>query len=354
MQTVTNSAPVNSVAPRIPLVEIKNLHLKFTSFEGTSHVLDGVNLTLFRGDILGVVGETGSGKTLTALSIPRLIPGGYLRGEIRFDGDDIMAKNGRDLQRFRARRIGMVFQDPTTNLNPVFTIGELLIDAILVQKYAVPGWKLLPIGKWLSRHQRQQAREKSLELLEWVGIPDPAKRLNDYPHQFSGGQKQRILIAMALAGDPDLLVADEPTTALDVAIQAQILRLIQRVVEERKVSVMLITHDMGVVAKVCNRVAVMYGGTVVEEAPVAELFTNPKHPYTRGLLSAIPTSEIAQGDLRGIPGSPPSFLNPPTGCRFHPRCPERLAHCHLHMPADALVGAEHEVACYLYTKERRE
>jgi oligopeptide/dipeptide ABC transporter ATP-binding protein len=158
---------------------------------------------------------------------------------------------------------------------------------------------------------------------------------------------------MALAGDPDLLVADEPTTALDVAIQAQILRLIQRVVEERKVSVMLITHDMGVVAKVCNRVAVMYGGTVVEEAPVAEIFTHPKHPYTRGLLRAIPTSEIEQGELRGIPGSPPSFLKPPTGCRFHPRCPERLEHCHLHMPADAVVGAEHAVACYLYTRERR-
>jgi len=338
---------------RAPLVEIKNLHLSFTSFEGVSHVLDGVNLKLYRGDILGVVGETGSGKTLTALSIPRLIPGGQLSGEIWFDGEDVMAKRGRELQRFRARRVGMVFQDPTTNLNPVFTIGELLIDAILVQQYGVSGWKLLTVGKWFDRRRRREAREKAIELLEWVGIPDPAKRLRDYPHQFSGGQKQRILIAMALAGDPDLLVADEPTTALDVAIQAQILRLIQRVVEERKVSVMLITHDMGVVAKVCSRVAVMYGGTVVEEAPVAELFTNPKHPYTRGLLQAIPTSEIEQGELRGIPGSPPSFLNPPTGCRFHPRCPERLEHCHLHMPADALVGAEHEVACYLYTKERR-
>jgi peptide/nickel transport system ATP-binding protein len=249
--------------------------------------------------------------------------------------------------------LGMVFQDPTTNLNPVFTIGELLIDAILAQKEDVPGWKMLPVGKWFSRNERRAAREKAIELLEWVGIPDPAHRLGQYPHQFSGGQKQRILIAMVLAGDPDLLVADEPTTALDVAIQAQILRLIQRVVEERNVAVLLITHDMGVIAKICQRVVVMYGGMVVEEGPIEAIFDNPKHPYTRGLLSAIPTHDIAQGELRGIPGSPPSFLNSPTGCRFHPRCPDRLKHCHLHVPANATVGPDHVAACYLYTNEMR-
>jgi peptide/nickel transport system ATP-binding protein len=337
-----------------PLVQIENLHLRFTSFDGLSHVLDGVNLSIQRGDILGIVGETGSGKTMTALSIANLIPGGVLNGEVWFDGENVLKKSGRALQQFRAQRIGVVFQDPTTNLNPVFTIGELLIDAILTQQYNVPGWKLMSVGKLAGLRQRREARARAVELLEWVGIPDPAQRLKRYPHEFSGGQKQRILIAMALAGDPDLLIVDEPTTALDVAIQAQILRLIQRIVDERQVSVLLITHDMSVIAKICTRVAVMYGGVVVEQAPIAELFQNPKHPYTRGLLKAIPTEEIEQGALHGIPGTPPSFLNPPTGCRFHPRCPERLPHCHLHPPADVGVGERHHVACYLYTSEMRQ
>ena len=336
------------------LVQLKDLHLRFTSFEGVSHVLDGVNLTIHRGDILGIVGETGSGKTLTALSIARLVPSGELDGEVWFDGEDVLKKSGHDLQQFRARRLGMVFQDPTTNLNPVFSVGELLIDAILTEHYGVPGWKLMSVGKLFNRSQRREARTRAIELLGWVGIPDPERRLMNYPHQFSGGQKQRILIAMALAGDPELLVVDEPTTALDVAIQAQILRLIQRIVRERGVSVVLITHDMGVIAKICTRVVVMYGGVVVEEAPIEELFRNPKHPYTRGLLKAIPTDDVEQGELHGISGSPPSFLNPPTGCRFHPRCPDRLKHCHLHPPAYREVGLQHHVACYLYTSEMRQ
>lgn len=336
------------------LVQIKDLHLLFRSFDGVSRVLDAVNLTLYRGDILGIVGETGSGKTMTALSIAQLLPqGAHFDGEVWFDGENVLAKTGRDLQRFRAKRLGMVFQDPTTNLNPVFTIGELLIDAILVQQYDVPAWRILPVGKWFSTKQRREARAKALQLLEWVGLPDPARRLNDYPHQFSGGQKQRILIAMALAGEPDLLIADEPTTALDVSIQAQILRLIQRIVEERRVTALLITHDMGVIAKICTRVAVMYGGTVVEQGSVEQIFNQPKHPYTLGLLQAIPSHEVEQGELAGIPGSPPNFLHPPTGCRFHPRCPKRLPHCHTHPPASVHVGEGHEVACYLYTNERR-
>ena len=336
-----------------PLVHIKNLHLRFTSFEGVSHVLDGVNLTIQRGEIVGIVGETGSGKTLTALSIPALIPRGTTTGEVLFDGENVLTKRGSALQQFRASRIGVVFQDPTTNLNPVFTIGELLIDAVLTQQDQVAGWKLLTIGKWFNRTQRRAAHEKAIDLLRYVGIPDPEQRMKQYPHQFSGGQKQRILIAMALAGSPDLLIADEPTTALDVAIQAQILRLIQKIVTERKVAVALITHDMGVIAKVCHRVAVMYGGMVVEEGSVADIFDAPKHPYTRGLLNAIPTQTMEQGELRGIAGSPPSFLNPPTGCRFHPRCPDRLKHCHMHPPAMTSVGEDHSVACYLYTNERR-
>ena len=341
------------MAATTPLVEIKNLRLSFTSFDGISNVLDGVNLTIRRGEILGIVGETGSGKTITALSIPRLFTGGRPSGEVLFDGENVLAKSGRELQQFRAKRLGMVFQDPTTNLNPVFTVGELMTDAVLTQRHGVSGWKLFGPGKWLNRRQRRGAYEEAIQLLDFVGIPDPARRMHDYPHQFSGGQKQRILIAMALAGNPDLLVADEPTTALDVAIQSQILRLIQRVVQERQVAVLLITHDMGVIAKICHRVAVMYGGVVVEEGPVHEIFEQPKHPYTRGLLKAIPTQDMEQGELRGIPGAPPSFLNPPTGCRFHPRCPDRLAHCHLHAPATVPVGPEHTTACYLYTSERR-
>lgn len=336
------------------LVEIKNLNLWFSSFDGESHVLDHLNLTIQRGDILGIVGETGSGKTMTALSIAKLIPSGRLSGEVLFDGENVLQKTGRSLQQFRAARLGMVFQDPTTNLNPVFTVGELLIDAILTQQYGVPGWKLISIGKWFNREQRREARNKAIQLLEWVGIPDPAQRLGDYPHQFSGGQKQRILIAMALAGEPDLLIADEPSTALDVAIQAQILRLIQRIVSERGISVLLITHDMGVVAKICTRVAVMYGGTVVEQAPIREIFNNPKHPYTRGLLAAIPSHEVMQGELAGIAGNPPNFLNPPSGCRFHPRCPARMSHCHLHPPANVEVSGDHSTACYLYTNEMRQ
>ena len=335
------------------LVQIENLHLRFTSFDGISHVLDGVNLTIGRGDILGIVGETGSGKTMTALSIAHLIPGGMLSGNVWFDGENVLEKSSRSLQQFRAQRLGMVFQDPATNLNPVFTVGELLIDAVLTQEYSVSGWRLLSVGKWIDRKQRRAARQRAIELLHWVGIPDPEQRLRNYPHQFSGGQKQRILIAMALAGSPELLIVDEPTTALDVAIQAQILRLIQRIVDERKISVLLITHDMSVVAKICTRVAVMYGGVVVEQGPIEDIFRNARHPYTRGLLNAIPTDEIAQGDLRGIPGTPPSFLTPPTGCRFHPRCPERLSHCHLHPPADKEVASQHSVACYLYTNEMR-
>lgn len=336
-----------------PLVEITDLQLKFTSFDGVSHVLDTLNLTIRRGEILGIVGETGSGKTMTALSIANLIPSGQLEGQIIFEGESVLQKRRNELQKFRAKRLGIVFQDPTTNLNPVFPVGEMLTDAIMIQEYDVPGWQLFGVGRLFARQQRRKAREKAIRLLDWVGIPDAAKRLDDYPHQFSGGQKQRILIAMALAGEPDLIIADEPTTALDVAIQAQILRLFQRIVEERQVSVLLITHNMGVIAKICTRVAVMYGGTIVEEGPIASIFNNPQHPYTKGLLQAIPTQEVGQGDLVGIKGTPPSFLNPPTGCRFHPRCPERLEHCHLHPPAQAEIGPNHRVACYLYTQEMR-
>ena len=335
------------------LVDIRGLKLEFSGFDGVSRVLDGVDLTLQRGEILGIVGETGSGKTMTALSIAHLVPNGVLTGSVRFEGEEVLTKSGRALQQFRAKRLGMVFQDPTTNLNPVFTIGELLIDAVLVQKYGVPGWKLLTGGKWLNRKQRQQAREEAIALLDRVGIPDAAHRLNSYAHQLSGGQKQRVLIAIALAGDPDLLIADEPTTALDVAMQAQILRLIQELVRERHMSAIVITHDLGVVARICDRITVMYGGTVAESGTVRDVFEHPKHPYTRGPLAAIPTDQIERGELRGIAGAPPSFLNPPTGCRFHPRCPARLSHCHSHPPAVTEVSAGHEVACYLYTDERR-
>ncbi|MBL8134437.1 MAG: ABC transporter ATP-binding protein [Anaerolineae bacterium] len=335
-----------------PLLEIQNLHLEFKTYDGVARVLAGVNLTMQRGDVLGLVGETGCGKSMTALSVPRLIPmppGKITEGRILFEGEDLLEKSPHEMQRFRARRLGMIFQDPTTNLNPLFTIREQLIDAVLYQTMdaqRVPGrWKgFLPSV----RQTRVLANQRAIELMGLVGIPDGDKRLSDYPHQFSGGMRQRVLIAMALAGKPDLLIADEPTTALDVTIQAQILRLITGLVDRLGVSVLLITHNLGVVAQSCQRVAVMYAGRVIEQAPVRELFKNPKHPYTRGLLHAVPTRHIERGQLSGIPGTIPNLVDPPAGCRFHPRCAHAVEACRAAVPPPYPVGAQHTAECVLF------
>ncbi|MAS32915.1 MAG: ABC transporter ATP-binding protein [Anaerolineaceae bacterium] len=335
-----------------PLLEIQNLHLEFKTFDGVAKVLAGVNLTMQRGDVLGLVGETGCGKSMTALSVPRLIPmppGRITDGRVLFNGNDLLQKTPDDMQRFRARHLGMIFQDPTTNLNPLFTIREQLIDAVLYQRHdqqQVPGrWKgFLPS----TRQLRWDANIRAIELMQLVGIPDGDKRLSDYPHQFSGGMRQRVLIAMALAGEPDLLIADEPTTALDVTIQAQILRLINGLVARLGLSVIIITHNLGVVAQTCQRVAVMYAGRVVEQAPMRELFKNPKHPYTQGLLKAVPTRHTERGALMGIDGSIPNLVHPPAGCRFHPRCPHVMESCRMAVPPTVQVGQQHTAECVLY------
>jgi oligopeptide/dipeptide ABC transporter ATP-binding protein len=336
------------------LLRIENLHLEFRTFDGVAKVLAGVDLTMRRGDVLGLVGETGCGKSMTALAIPGLIPmppGAITEGRILFEGEDLLTKSRDEMQRFRARKLGMIFQDPTTNLSPVYTIREQLIDAVLYQRMDakhVPGrWK-----GWLpsARQLRRDAERRAVELMALVGIPDGDKRIAEYPHQFSGGMRQRVLIAMALAGEPDLLIADEPTTALDVTIQAQILRLITSLVKQLGLSVLIITHNLGVVAQTCQRVAVMYAGRVIENAPVRELFRYPQHPYTQGLLRAVPTTHVQRGELEGIPGTIPNLVDPPSGCRFHPRCAHVMDVCKTAVPPGYAREADHVTYCHLYAE----
>jgi len=337
------------------LLNIDNLHLEFHTYDGVVKVLAGVNLKMRRGDVLGLVGETGCGKSMTALSVPRLIPmppGRITAGRVTFNGEDILSKSESEMEAFRARHVGMIFQDPVTNLNPLFTIREQLVDAVLYQQAQ---GKKVP-GRWRGftpsvRQMRKEAHERAVELMRLTGIPDGDKRIYDYPHQFSGGMRQRVLIAMALAGDPDLLIADEPTTALDVTIQAQILRLIRSLVAQLGLTVLLITHNLGVVARSCERVAVMYAGRVVEESPVRELFHNPKHPYTRGLIAAVPQKDINRGGLEGIPGIIPNLINPPSGCRFNPRCEHAMDICRGSVPPAIEVGAGHTASCFLYGED---
>jgi len=339
------------------LVEIKDLRLNFRTFDGISKVLNGVNLKMWRGDILGLVGETGCGKTMTALSIARLIPcppGEIVGGEVFFEGEDVLHKTDEEMRLLRAKKLAMIFQDPTTSLNPVFTIGDQMVDIIGSRQDTSKASRLSMLGGLGSlmpaiRRLRREAKERALQLLRRVGIGDAAERIGDYPHQFSGGMKQRVLIATALSGTPSLLIADEPTTALDVSIQAQILRLIEELVQELNLSVLLITHNLGVVAKMCQKVAVMYAGVVVEYGSAMDIFKNPKHPYTVGLMRAIPTYGTKKGEIKGIPGTVPNLLDPPPGCRFHPRCEDAMPHCAEEPPPQPTALAPgHEVSCFLY------
>ena len=340
--------------PEDTLLDIQDLHLQFKTFDGTARVLAGVNLSMRRGDVLGLVGETGCGKTMTALSVARLIPmppGEITSGRVLFNGEDVLLKSDDEMQQFRARHLGMIFQDPVTNLNPLFSIREQLMDAVLYRQeingMAAVRWRgFMPSV----RQKRREAFERAVDLMRLVGIPEPERRIHEYPHQFSGGMRQRVLIAMALAGEPDLLIADEPTTALDVTIQAQILRLIKQLVDQLHLTVLLITHNLGVVARTCERVAVMYAGRVVEEAPVAELFRNPQHPYTQGLIKALPGKHTARGQLQNIPGTIPNLNDPPPGCRFHPRCAQVMDVCRREVPGRVTVGPDHHVYCHLYSE----
>jgi oligopeptide/dipeptide ABC transporter ATP-binding protein len=328
-----------------PVLEIKDLKIEFGTFEGTSHVLDGIHLTLGRGDTLGLVGETGCGKSITAKAILRLLPvppARIVSGEILFEGEDLLGKSEEEMKKIRGKRIAMVFQDPMTFLNPVFTIEEQLVDVILAHEGG-DGSRIQG-----ERLDRKRAIEKAIELLREVKIPQPESRIKSYPHEFSGGMRQRVLIAMALSHSPQILIADEPTTALDVTIQAQILRLMDELVQRHGHSVLLISHDLGIVARVCRRIAVMYAGNIVESCSTVQLFKKPLHPYTQGLLNSILTFSKREGEAQVIQGVIPDLIEPPPGCRFHPRCPSSMEICEKEKPSWIESEEGHWVSCHLY------
>jgi oligopeptide/dipeptide ABC transporter ATP-binding protein len=320
------------------LLEVKDLQTHFPTRAGLVRAVDGVSFHLDRGELLGLVGESGCGKSITALSVMRLIaaPGKIVNGEILFHGKDLLKLSDAEMREMRGDDIAMIFQDPMTSLNPVFTVGEQIAEALRLHR----------------KMSRSEARKATIEAMREVAIPDPARRLDDYPHQLSGGMRQRIMIAMALACNPKLLIADEPTTALDVTIQAQILELLNELRKQRELAVLLITHDLGVVAEVADRVAVMYTGRIVEQSPVDELFARPKHPYTEGLLRSVPKLTIddvtRKERLETIEGVVPSPTDLPPGCHFAPRCVHRMPRCtEGRIPLYELDGGV-QVRCVLY------
>ncbi|CCD93661.1 Oligopeptide transport protein (ABC superfamily, ATP-binding protein) [Bradyrhizobium sp. ORS 375] len=318
-----------------PLLEIKGLKTYFNSDEGQVQAVDGVDITINRGETLCVVGESGSGKTVTAMSVLKLIampPGRIAGGQILWQGRDLVPLPTSELNRIRASEIAIVFQEPMTSLNPVYTVGDQIAEVIRLHQGL----------------SKKAAMDRAAEMLALVQIPNPQRRVHDYPHHFSGGMRQRVMIAMALSCNPKLLIADEPTTALDVTIQAQILDLLLDMKERLGMSIMLITHAMGVVAEVAERVVVMYAGRVAEEAPVDRLFANPRHPYTQGLIRSIPRIDLAavkKSRLESIPGSVPKLVNPPQGCRFASRCRFVIPECRLAQPPLREIEPGHKVAC---------
>ena len=321
-----------------PLLEVKGLHTSFHTRDGVVRAVDGIDFHVDRGEIMGLVGESGCGKSVTSLSIMGLVgkPGRVEAGEILFDGRDLLKLKPDDMRKLRGDQLSMIFQQPQSSLNPVWDVGR-------------------QIGEVLEIHRsmkRGPARARALELLRMVGIPDPERRLKSYPHEMSGGMAQRVMIAMALACEPELLIADEPTTALDVTIQAQILDLIRNLREQTGTAVILITHDLGVVAEMCDRVAVMYAGEIVESTDVSTLFSRARHPYTRGLIGSIPVVGNVREELSVIPGNVPNLIDLPKGCRFAPRCASRVAEDNA-MAIDVHPGLHplapgHEVRCWLY------
>ena len=317
------------------LLDVKDLRTSFFTHVGEVKAIRGVDLHIDKGEALGIVGESGSGKSVTSMSVMRLLqkPGKIIGGEIFFDGEDLMNKTEKEMQGIRGNDISMIFQDPMTSLNPVYKIGDQIMEAII-------------------KHQnlsKSDAREKAIEMLRLVGIPSPESRIDNYPHEFSGGMRQRAMIAMALSCEPQLLIADEPTTALDVTIQAQILELMNDLRDRLGTSIILITHDLGVVADVCSRIIVMYGGLIMEEGSADDIFYRPKHPYTLGLIKSIPKISEKENKERlyPIPGSPPDLLNPPKGCPFAARCDYAMKICMQQMPEYTHVSDKHRAACWL-------
>ncbi len=326
------------VDPAEALLEVKNLRTTFYTADGAVDAVDNVSFNVRRGEAVALVGESGCGKSVTAMSIMRLVasPGKITGGEIRFKGRDLAQMSEREMRDVRGNDIAMVFQEPMTSLNPVFKIGAQVAEAIRIHR----------------KVSKKEAWTQAGDMLELVSIPDPHKRLHDYPHQLSGGMRQRVMIAIALSCDPELLIADEPTTALDVTIQAQIMEQLASLQKKLGLAVLLITHDLGVVAEFCERVVVMYTGRVVEEAPVEQLFANPAHPYTRGLLKSLPSiekiGEEFQGRLSTIAGMVPPISNLPRGCKFNPRCPDVMDICLGNEPALMPVAQGQSARCYLH------
>jgi len=319
-----------------PLLEVRDLRVEFPTRRGTLVAVDGVSFHIDPGEVLGVVGESGAGKSLTGAAIIGLLepPGRIAGGEIRFDGRRIDNLPYEQMRRLRGKEIGAVFQDPLTSLNPLYTIGRQLTETILTHLDVTPA----------------EARERAIRLLQDVGIPGAERRIDHYPHQFSGGMRQRVVIALALCANPRLVIADEPTTALDVSIQAQIITLLKRLCREHGTAVMLVTHDMGVIAETADRVAVMYAGRIAEIGPVRDVIKTPKHPYTIGLMGSIPKIDRREARLAQIDGAMPRLNAIPPGCAFHPRCPKAFDRCRVERPDPIHVDRNH-VACWLYDRD---
>jgi len=316
------------------LLDVQDLHTHFPTYRGTLPAIDGVSLSVRPGETLALVGESGCGKSVTALSIMRLIrpPGRIARGRVLFDGDDLLAKPRREMRDIRGGRIAMVFQDPLSTLNPTFTIQNQIAETLRVHRVA----------------KGTQVRQRAIELLEAMGIPAPHERLHSYPHELSGGMRQRVMIAIAVSCRPDLLIADEPTTALDVTLQAQIMDLLARIKQERGLAVILITHDLGIVSQFADRAAVMYAGQIVEQARVSDLMAEPLHPYTQGLLRCVPRLGRPDLPITPIEGSVPDLVALPPGCRFAPRCPEAMDRCRETVPPMYETPTGRLVRCYLH------
>ena len=334
------SEQVEAVTQTQPVLRVSDLTTQFDTQDGVVHAVNGVSFNLQPGEFLGVVGESGSGKSVTMMSLLRLIPmppGEIVSGEAEYDGVDLLQIDMEDLREIRGGKIGFIFQDPMTSLNPVLTVGFQIEES-------------LKIHQGLPADQRH---DRAIELLELVGIPSPEQRLKSYPHELSGGMRQRVMIAVALACSPQILIADEPTTALDVTIQAQIIELVKDLREKLGTAVIWITHDLGVVAGVADRVVVMYGGQIVEEGGVEELYDTPLHPYTIGLLGSLPRLDQKGEDLISIPGSPPSLFSTPEACTFAPRCPYAFERCHEENPALTQIGPTRKIACW-WDVEREE
>ena len=322
------------------LLKVENLYVSIDTYAGEVQPIRGINFSINKGESLAIVGESGSGKSVTVQTIMKLIPMPPARvksGKILFDGEDIVPKSEKEMQKIRGGKIGMIFQDPMTSLNPTMTVGEQIAEGIIIHQ----------------KLNKKDALKKAVEMLKLVNIPTPEKRVNQYPHEFSGGMRQRVMIAMAMSCEPELLIADEPTTALDVTIQAQILDLMDELKQKTGTAIILITHDLGVVADVAERVIVMYGGEIMEEASVKDIFYNPKHPYTWGLIKSIPRLDIDRNKekLSSIDGTPPDLIAPPKGCPFAPRCDYAMKICYDKKPDIFESEYNHKTACWLCNSE---